>query len=243
MKLSNRLLSGLLGLGAVLFIALPLSSQAAIKDTKHNLSSSGTQASKVSTETEICVFCHTPHGADATAPLWNKALPAAGGFTPYTSSTMDDTTMSLGGISLACLSCHDGVSAMDSMINAPGSGAGAGSAASQGYTWSGTGSVGTNLAARQMNTGIANLGIDLSNDHPVGISYAGGTDPDFNAATTVSGKTFIDTNSDGARQKTDLVIYSGQVECATCHDPHSGNATFLRIPNTGSAVCLACHIK
>jgi predicted CXXCH cytochrome family protein len=43
--------------------------------------------------------------------------------------------------------------------------------------------------------------------------------------------------------------YTGQtnpepfVECASCHDPHSTNQTFLRIANTGSAVCLACHNK
>lgn len=43
--------------------------------------------------------------------------------------------------------------------------------------------------------------------------------------------------------------YTGQtenepfVECASCHDPHTANATFLRIPNSGSAVCLACHVK
>jgi hypothetical protein len=48
------------------------------------------------------------------------------------------------------------------------------------------------------------------------------------------------------------------VECATCHDPHSGvtedvagggtnaagsDISFMRIANTDSDVCLACHIK
>jgi predicted CXXCH cytochrome family protein len=33
------------------------------------------------------------------------------------------------------------------------------------------------------------------------------------------------------------------VECATCHDPHSSNSLFLRISNSGSGVCLACHNK
>lgn len=34
------------------------------------------------------------------------------------------------------------------------------------------------------------------------------------------------------------------VECASCHDPHKGeNATFLRVANTSSAVCTACHSK
>ena len=64
---------------------------------------------------------------------------------------------------------------------------------------------------------------------------------------------------DGIRQKSDLTLYSDgqgaggtayQVECATCHDPHgpetvpgTPNPTFLRIANTGSAVCLTCHAK
>ncbi|TKB48343.1 hypothetical protein FCL40_13115 [Ferrimonas sediminicola] len=60
----------------------------------------------------------------------------------------------------------------------------------------------------------------------------------------------------GTRNKTDMALYtrsvatidSGRaqpyVECASCHDPHQANtATFLRIDNTGSAVCLACHKK
>ena len=34
------------------------------------------------------------------------------------------------------------------------------------------------------------------------------------------------------------------VECASCHDPHqAANPTFLRIPNTGSQLCLTCHVK
>jgi predicted CXXCH cytochrome family protein len=35
------------------------------------------------------------------------------------------------------------------------------------------------------------------------------------------------------------------VECGTCHDPHSGNSTFLRLVggNRGSQVCLTCHAK
>ena len=54
------------------------------------------------------------------------------------------------------------------------------------------------------------------------------------------------------RNKTDMILYTraasagytGQtnpepfVECASCHDPHSTNTTFLRIANSGSAVCL-----
>ena len=43
---------------------------------------------------QICVFCHTPHNTTAPeAPLWNRNPPAqdAGGWTMYTSSTLDMT--------------------------------------------------------------------------------------------------------------------------------------------------------
>ena len=34
------------------------------------------------------------------------------------------------------------------------------------------------------------------------------------------------------------------VECASCHNPHNNSlGNFLRKANTGSAICLSCHIK
>ena len=60
---------------------------------------------------------------------------------------------------------------------------------------------------------------------------------------------------DGSRQKTDMLLYTRSVtgidggvaqpfvECASCHDPHVNNPTFLRTTNDGSAVCRACHTK
>ena len=161
---------------------------AGIANTKHNLSTSGTGAVHVTSGTEeICVFCHTPHGSDTSAPvpLWNKQLPTSS-YTTYAtlnSSTIDGTILSVGSVSLACLSCHDGTQAMDNIINAPGSGgyqANGGGAGGLGYVWAG---VGTNVDAtgRMINgvdtaggTNIANIGTDLRNDHPIGIQYCGG---------------------------------------------------------------------
>ncbi|MGB8077733.1 MAG: FecR domain-containing protein [Gallionella sp.] len=64
------------------------------------------------------------------------------------------------------------------------------------------------------------------------------------------------------RQKTDLYLFTRTdtiedalpsesvlnrpyIECATCHDPHSVNPTFLRLPggNANSQICLSCHNK
>lgn len=229
------------------------SADAAISTTKHNLSSSGTGANKTDVG-QICVFCHTPHGSatGASVPLWNKTLPAAGTFTTYSStnsSTIDGIVETVGSVSIACLSCHDGSQAMDTVLNAPGSGTAWGTAP----TWTGASTI----------TGIANIGKDLTNDHPIGIQYGGGDggtyagsgDADFNQATKsgTADQWWVNTTTTGStagREKTDMILYTRDstgnkpfVECASCHDPHSANPTFLRIENTESKVCLACHNK
>ena len=75
---------------------------------------------------EVCVYCHTPHGANQqiAAPLWNRTV-NPGNYTIYDR----ETTLGLAGRlslpgpgSLTCLSCHDGTIAIDSILNMPGSG-------------------------------------------------------------------------------------------------------------------------
>ena len=278
----------LLALGAMFVADVAV---AGIANTKHNLSTGGTGANHVTAGTdEICVFCHTPHGADTSAavPLWNKKLPATAGYTLYSalnSSTIDGQILTVGSVSLACLSCHDGTQAMDNIINAPGSGgydATGGSTNGLSYTWA----TGPNVnAAGQMINGvdggganIALIGTDLRNDHPIGIQYCGGgpnatsptancVDADFKGASNGLHNATINSNlvwwvdtapgTAGQRDKTDMILYTRSfggtngpsVECASCHDPHveagtgSSGATFLRVSNSGSAVCLSCHVK
>lgn len=73
---------------------------------------------------EVCVYCHTPHGANGAipqAPLWNRTqVPTA--YQTYSSSTLSQPITQPGPNSLTCLSCHDGQTAIDSIINMPGSG-------------------------------------------------------------------------------------------------------------------------
>ena len=259
---------------AVAGVATSLPAQAQIKDTKHNLGNLGTGVNKFSGTAEICVFCHTPHGADTSAavPLWNRTLPAPATFTTYDSlgtSSLDGKTAPVGSVSIACLSCHDGVTSMSAVINAPGSGT-SGDAAWTAGTWSGANQTGGVLAAGI----ITNLGKDLKNDHPIGIQYGGGgltvtaptgalKDADFKMPSNsdINGTKvwWVDTEAtaNGTRQKSDMLLYTraatagytGQteaepfVECASCHDPHTTNQTFLRVSNANSAVCLACHVK
>jgi hypothetical protein len=140
------------------------------------------------------VFCHTPHGGDNTAavPIWNRKLNDPAQYTRYSdlgTSTFDATEAPVGSVTIACLSCHDGTQAIDSVINAPGSG---------GFNPDGA-RIGTMEGDDQVNgqldpTIVQNLGTDLSNDHPVSMQYAGGgvstanqdgptTDPDFVAGS------------------------------------------------------------
>ncbi|MBL8351344.1 MAG: hypothetical protein JNL87_13665 [Burkholderiaceae bacterium] len=232
---------------------------AGIADTKHNLGSGAGPAGRnqVSDTAEICVFCHTPHGGstDAPVPLWNKRLgtagaPAGGGsYTTYDTlqtPSLDGTVAAVGSISMACLSCHDGTQAMDNVINAPGSGgllADGGGVDGRGYTWTGS----TVNAAGRLSSGVALIGTDLSNDHPIGIQYCGGglsgsagtvsgtcKDTDFRLpeTQTINGNQifWVDTGAPGTKQRTDLPLYQRStgglgpmVECASCHDPHVSN--------------------
>ena len=224
------------GMLAVALWALAGSASAQIATTRHNLGTASTQTNHVTTGTaEVCVFCHTPHGADVTTanapPLWNKRLATGGA--PYTTyanlntPSLDGEILPVGSISVACLSCHDGTQAMDNIINAPGSGgydATGGGTNGLGYVW--TGSVATDGLMSAAT--VANLTKDLSNDHPIGIQYCGGgltatagavtgtcVDGDFNrtgvrTATINTNQVFwVETGtSDNVKTRTDLPLYT-----------------------------------
>ena len=230
-KLTRNLL-----VGAVLSLAVG-TAFAGIANTKHNLGSTGVPPNSTNTfdgTDEICVFCHTPHGADTSAnpPLWNRILPSPASFTTYDSlgtSTLDGEVLAVGSVSIACLSCHDGTQAMNVMINAPGSGNfDPASGFTLGGTW--TGPPATATPTGSLNYAVAsivNLGKDLQNDHPIGVEYAGGgcgglpspcspllgntADPDFkDAVRTVAGvdQWFVDVDADTFRDKTDMILYT-----------------------------------
>lgn len=182
----------------MLTMTTPADAQSGIRTTRHNLGSDRTNApdsNYTSSTAEICVFCHTPHGAveGAPVPLWNKRL-GSGGNTPtggtyisyatLATPSLDGQVAQVGSVSMACLSCHDGTQAMDNIINAPGSGgyvANGGDGTNNGndgrnYTWV-PGSVATvDATGRMVNAGdrISMLGTNLANDHPIGIQYCGG---------------------------------------------------------------------
>ncbi|OGW51180.1 MAG: hypothetical protein A2Z50_01915 [Nitrospirae bacterium RBG_19FT_COMBO_42_15] len=245
---------------------------AMITQSRHNLSASHPVGAAYGTvyttaTTEVCVFCHTPHGGTTDGPLWNRALATAGSYTPYTSTTMDTTTGQPGGISLACLSCHDGTIALDALRNAPGSGGFNATPTTQGWTFNGLGTSTNNSLPEDGR--ITNLTQNLADDHPISIRYAnyGGTilDPKFNIPNGSSlTAQWFDEGSPTRADDNEVKLYptggTFMVECASCHNPHGTTAaigtpaanlapngvdysTFLRKSNNASALCTTCHIK
>ena len=127
--------------------------------------------------------------------------------------------------SLICLSCHDGTIAVNSLNNVPGP-AGAG-------TYGTPGGSGLDGVGRLSSSSHAYVGTDLSDDHPVGITYDSTQDTSFHPKTG-NGQSYPDKLlSDG--------LY---VECTSCHNPHDDTfSDFLIESNAGSNLCLRCHIQ
>ncbi len=230
MKNYLKLLSSGLGVVALVGILAPINTvDASIVSTKHNLSITGTGTVKSTDETEVCIFCHTPHQAikNDNIPLWNHDLSATASYGVYTSPTFDGSSSitDLGGTNAAtaavsnlCLSCHDGTIAINSLNNPS-------NATGGNPTMTGTGAGGV------MPAGTSNIGADLTDDHPVNFRY--------DAALYAADSSLNDPSG-----LTGVRLFNGYVQCASCHDPHeSTNATFLRVDNSGSALCLKCHNK
>ena len=200
---------------------------------------------------ETCVYCHTPHAANTAfigAPLWNKNDATVKVYTMY-GATVGGTAAAAApsNPSLACLSCHDGVSAIDSIVNAAGSGM---------NSVTGTNDIVTALTTRYggniggtPNVVTADTSVNLANDHPISITY------DPTKASLRPTATLLNTTGalDAWVGATDIasLLRSGQIECSSCHDPHNGGKTqgvdtevnFLRHSNVNSNLCVGCHDK
>ena len=251
--MNNRVRWGSVIAAAGLMLAGSSAFSQSIVGSQHDLTSGGQpQGGGTAVTDEVCVFCHTPHGADIAAPvpLWNKVLNTnQGRFTRYSTlatPSFDSQEAPVGSVSLACLSCHDGTQAMDVVLNSPGSG---------GYNPNGARVDGTLLGPMvgvPAGAPIPALGEDLSNDHPISMQYgAGGCDANDAPGTcpgplgdtdfvlpemaVINGQQiwWVDgaIGTAGTREKTDMLLYSRPdlgtvqpfVECGSCHDPHNSD--------------------
>jgi len=198
--------------------------QAAIKNTKHDLSASSSATVKASTEPQICVFCHVPHNASTIAPLWNRSNPTH----VYTTAELYGTgstsmTATMGqpnGSSLLCLSCHDGTIALGSLLT-------------QGpVTMAGT--------VTTMPAGVSNFNNNLSSHHPVSFTYT-------STSKSKTGNTLVaaaSLGSKGTAGTEKVKLENGQMQCMSCHDAHDNTVPkFLVKSNDKSALCLTCHLN
>lgn len=178
----------------------------------------------------ICGVCHTVHhnNEDRLAPLWHHTSTVQE-FTPYSSPSLQATVGSPGGSSRACLSCHDGSVAINSI--------------------DGVIVKGTEVKITEETGGLIGGGGDLSTSHPIGFTYDSSLvtadgylhEP---SSTTVFGS--------GGKTISDFMLIGGKMECASCHDIHrqkgnSMNSGIMgKVGGAGarnSELCLTCHKK
>lgn len=147
----DRIKSCLFVFWLMFFVAMPgfVHAFSDIVNTKHNLSASGPGEVKALTESRICIFCHTPHNASPSSPLWNKELKPIN-YVLYESSTLGVRQTQPSGASRLCLSCHDGTIALGAVV-------------SEEESLATTGEI-TPVRPTFLDT-------DISDDHPVSFSY------------------------------------------------------------------------
>jgi len=222
-----------------------------IANTKHNFSATVAPSEtprnvQAVSESQICAFCHTPHGAtnEVRTPLWNRTLSSAT-YAPYGSTSLD--AVDLGqpeGKSKLCLSCHDGTLAIGSVnvlnreeLKKEG----------RDIPFQGTRPDGSIPDGHGESTGFTRrIGVDLTNDHPISFTFdsaqATRDGELYNPAVELhirerspgSGAPYPQSQHVGVEGY--LPLEDGQVECITCHDPHirsddpnEGNIKFLRV--------------
>lgn len=247
-----------------------VSAFAGITATRHNLGATGTGPNSTQDTGEICIFCHTPHGGDNSAPvpLWNKQLSSAtySTYDQLGTSTLDAAVGSVGSVSLACLTCHDGTQAIDNIINAPGSGgfnANGGDVNGLAWTWVTDGSLNADGVFQNSvddnGANIWEIGTDLTNDHPVSMQYGGGgysvnnlnggkfggitRDEDFAAAVPIgtAGRWYVDNTvagTPGSFDKWDFKLYTRDTT-GFADNPNNGAAFALE--KEPFVECGSCH--
>ena len=217
-------------LAVVLFSASAFASDY-IRTSKHNFAANTGWGI-----TEICQPCHAPHNNlnAAGETLWNHKASSA----TYTMYKASSHNYQPNEGSLKCLGCHDGTVAVDSY------GANTGSHM--------MGSLGT------AGNALALLGTDLSNDHPISAAYTTSTTgtsyTPMAISTSGTSASIPFTYTSGTSTVSSSLRLSYQtagantgkftIECSTCHSPHgTAFGDMLKRDNTGSALCLTCHLK
>jgi len=207
---------------------------------------------------QVCAYCHIPHAdmsnqSPAKTLLWNHVIPATTTYKVYSSPSLKATPTALntgdatqlGGeafYSLACLSCHDGSTAINAVYRVP-----------DGVTLTGSTTMGAIPGDGTMH--LIGQNADLSQSHPVNFTYDAalvaadtgiwdvGNGANIRTLGTSMIKAVRATNTvdaSGALQQP--LLFNNTVQCASCHNPHSDtNGPYLRTSVVNSQLCFKCH--
>ena len=207
----------------------------------------------------LCAYCHTPHHAikvgDPEAgtadflPLWSHEVSTVS-YTPYISPTfLGSASMALDpltGPSRLCMSCHDGLTAVDNYYGM-----------TNGHPMAGTDPTFTN------NPVISH---DGQSNHPIGFAMtdvtpgvAGALNPDTSNVLSLNltpGSGSASTYVTGLLPGVKIVdrLYMGNImTCSSCHDVHNNlnkvsyqanAANFLLLgTQKNSGICMSCHTQ
>ncbi len=279
MKIFPALVIAVLATGASAFSAT------SVVASSHDLSATGkdVQGAAGQAQNQVCVYCHMPHNAvNVGAPLWNRTnsttsfqMYSAANSSTFQLNAADTNTVArpVGPVSLACLSCHDGVTAFNSLNQGPmidlDAALPVGGILPGSYTFQSGAVVVTNMTgASAPGPASATIGTDLTNDHPISFTFdaalatlKGSTLRDPTTALTNVGTTgalvILRAGNVAANTISSQMLFTkngagvqNQLECASCHEPHmqgdltaASNYPFLIKSNQNSNLCLTCHNK
>ncbi len=251
----------LLTLTVVAGSLLTLTAQAGLQNSPHDFAGPlfSSWNNNPADPATVCSPCHTAHHADSSViPLWSHKTTTQP-FIMYNTANvtaLGDTATSLqsdstipsqpNGPSKACLSCHDGVTAVNAY----------GDPGRSGYGNSGP-----------IVLPSAVIGTDLTHSHPISLTYSPaivGTgvgqdkwlwNPNTASVIIPTDPSFVQGNSMTINNF--LMNGKNQLECTSCHDVHNQEGTpynittnpkLLRINGVdtdgrGSVLCRSCHNK
>lgn len=169
---------------------------------------------------KICIFCHTPHSASKQGALWNRKDPTElKTFPLYDSNSLlikgipaaqyNSPTDYPNGASKLCLSCHDGVIGIGTLLDRE---------------------ITMNRTMDEAKVPSDNLAldfnpvIDLSQTHPISFVYSA----DVNAAIVAEGRDNFKIPNPDLRDSQE------RVQCTSCHNPHDDRGEYSDV--TGDPV-------
>lgn len=214
---------------------------AGIVGSKHDMTTlTATYAFDMESQKRVYAYCHTPHhkldsGSKLTYnPLWSHTINNEN-YKAYDSATFNSDFSKIGdplvGPSRLCLSCHDGVIAIDQHYNANGTAKGD---KLTNDTWDA-------IAVGKDQDGNSTV----ANTHPIGFDITAITNEKYPE---------IKLGLDGPMKTKGRTLASlgfaqngkNYFTCSSCHDVHNkenNEVYFLFDKQEGSKICLMCHDK